>query len=239
MLYCLVSCGFKKKKKKKNVPKKFKTKKTMTTNRTTDNSNSAGFVVNQNLSNDARITRNRANESGATPSREIAASAGIDNDIDGWGHKQHPETGSKPKRMSLREKMFRVKPIKHEVEVTGRRASTITEDEHDGDLPRVLGVIDLVSFGISTTVGSGIFVVAGIAGKFAGPSLYLSFVIGGFSSLLSGLAYVEFATRVPVSGSAYTYAYCAYVSMFFWTFFNFCVFTCKLNVYFLGKSERQ
>ncbi|ETO24702.1 cationic amino acid transporter [Reticulomyxa filosa] len=111
--------------------------------------------------------------------------------------------------MSLWEKMFRRKPIERLVEVTERPTSIIDEEHATGKLRRVLGVTDLITFGISSCVGSGIFVIAGVAGKHAGAGLFLSFIIGGVSCSFSGLCYSEFATRVPVSGSAYTYTYCA------------------------------
>ena len=114
--------------------------------------------------------------------------------------------------LTLFDKMFRVKPIRHEPDAIGRRDSTISEgmDAPRGNLPRVLKSWDLISFGISSAVGSGIFVIAGIAGKFAGAALFLSFIIGGVSCIFSGLCYCEFATRIPISGSAYTYAYCSF-----------------------------
>jgi len=102
--------------------------------------------------------------------------------------------------ITLVEKMFRQKPI----DAARKDSETITK------LTRTLRVWDLIAFGISTTVGSGIFVIAGIAGQYAGGGLFISFLITGFACLLSGLAYAEFATRVPVSGSAYTYSYCAF-----------------------------
>ena len=124
--------------------------------------------------------------------------------------------GSSKYNLTLFDKMFRIKPIDNECggcDAIGRRDSTISEGNMDvirGDLPRVLKSWDLISFGISSAVGSGIFVIAGIAGKFAGAGLFLSFIIGGVSCIFSGLCYCEFATRIPISGSAYTYAYCSF-----------------------------
>ena len=76
-------------------------------------------------------------------------------------------------------------------------------------LHRVLGLFDIIGFGCASTIGSGVFVIAGAAGKDAGGSLFISFIIGGFSCLFCGLCYGEFATRLPVAGSAYTFAYAA------------------------------
>ena len=75
-------------------------------------------------------------------------------------------------------------------------------------LKKVLGVRDLVSFGVSSTLGSGIFVTVGtIATLYSGPGLFLTFIVAGFGSLLSAYCYAEFASRLPVSGQSYTYCY--------------------------------
>ena len=75
-------------------------------------------------------------------------------------------------------------------------------------LKKVLTVRDLISFGISSTLGSGIFVTVGaIATKYAGPGLFLTFIVAGIGSLLSAYCYAEFASRLPVSGQSYTYSY--------------------------------
>jgi APA family basic amino acid/polyamine antiporter len=81
------------------------------------------------------------------------------------------------------------------------------DDEHHG-LKRVLGPLDLVSLGIGIIIGAGIFVVTGqAAAQYAGPAISLSFVLSGFGCVLAGLCYAEMASMIPVSGSAYTYAY--------------------------------
>jgi APA family basic amino acid/polyamine antiporter len=55
-----------------------------------------------------------------------------------------------------------------------------------------------------------------VASKIAGPGVALSFIFAGFASFLSALCYSEFATRIPVSGSAYTYAYASFGEVFAW-----------------------
>ncbi len=76
-------------------------------------------------------------------------------------------------------------------------------------LKRVLGPFELVLFGIGAIIGTGIFVITGIAAaNYAGPALVLSFVISGIVCLLAALAYAEFATMVPIAGSAYSYELC-------------------------------
>lgn len=73
---------------------------------------------------------------------------------------------------------------------------------------RTLGPLSLISLGIGSVVGAGIFVLAGTsAAQYAGPAIALSFVFAGISCLFAGLCYAELASMIPVSGSAYTYSY--------------------------------
>src|SRR3954470_5979453 len=75
-------------------------------------------------------------------------------------------------------------------------------------LKRVLGPVNLVSLGIGAIIGTGIFVLPGqAAAAHAGPAIVLSMVLAGFASALAGLCYAEFASTVPIAGSAYTYGY--------------------------------
>jgi APA family basic amino acid/polyamine antiporter len=75
-------------------------------------------------------------------------------------------------------------------------------------LKRVLGPINLVTLGIGAIIGTGIFVLTGeAAAEHAGPAIVLSMILAGFASALAGLCYAEFASTVPIAGSAYTYGY--------------------------------
>src|SRR6188508_77532 len=75
-------------------------------------------------------------------------------------------------------------------------------------LKRVLGAGNLVSLGIGAIIGTGIFVLTGqAAAAHAGPAIVISMVVAGVTSVLAALCYSEFASSVPVAGSAYTYAY--------------------------------
>jgi APA family basic amino acid/polyamine antiporter len=77
-----------------------------------------------------------------------------------------------------------------------------------GVLRRSLGPINLVTLGIGAIIGTGIFVLTGeAAAQHAGPAIVLSMVLAGFASALAGLCYAEFASTVPIAGSAYTYGY--------------------------------
>ncbi|MDQ2972225.1 MAG: amino acid permease, partial [Pseudomonadota bacterium] len=77
-----------------------------------------------------------------------------------------------------------------------------------GDFRRVLGVWQLTAIGVGAIIGVGIFVLAGQqAAANAGPAVALSFIIAGIGSAAAALCYAEFAGMIPVTGSAYTYAY--------------------------------
>src|SRR6185295_7599145 len=76
-------------------------------------------------------------------------------------------------------------------------------------LKRALGPLALTAIGLGATIGSGIFVLTGtVAANHTGPALTLSLLIAAFGCALAALCYSEFAAMIPVSGSAYTYAYC-------------------------------
>jgi len=75
-------------------------------------------------------------------------------------------------------------------------------------LKRSLGPVNLVSLGVGAIIGAGIFVITGeVASGYAGPAVMIAFVLAGIACALAGLCYAELASTMPVSGSAYTYAY--------------------------------
>src|SRR5262245_10546800 len=83
-----------------------------------------------------------------------------------------------------------------------------TEAEGHAGLKRTLGPFDLIALGIGAIIGAGLFVrtAAGAANN-AGPSVTLGFIVASLGSAFAGLCYAEFASMIPVAGSAYTYAY--------------------------------
>lgn len=84
-------------------------------------------------------------------------------------------------------------------------------------LKRALGPLNLVSLGIGAIIGAGIFVLTGqAAAKNAGPAIVLSFVLSGIACAFAGLCYAEFASLIPIAGSAYTYGYATLGEIFAW-----------------------
>ncbi len=81
-------------------------------------------------------------------------------------------------------------------------------NEKSGSLKKILGPMDLIFLGIGCIIGAGIFVLTGqAAAQYAGPGIILSFVISAVGCAFAGLCYAEFSSMLPISGSAYTYAY--------------------------------
>jgi len=84
-------------------------------------------------------------------------------------------------------------------------------------LKRHLGLTNLTLLGIGSVIGAGIFVLTGTAAQMhAGPAIVLSFILSAFGCLLAGLCYAEFASMIPLSGSAYTYGYATMGELIAW-----------------------
>jgi len=104
--------------------------------------------------------------------------------------------------------IFRTKPV----------AQILTEaSDSEHALKRVLGPVNLITLGIGAIIGTGIFVLTGAAAaQNAGPAVVLSFVLAGIASAFAGLCYAEFASMIPIAGSAYTYGYATLGEFFAW-----------------------
>ncbi|GAB3994981.1 amino acid permease [Nocardioides marmoraquaticus] len=90
-------------------------------------------------------------------------------------------------------------------------------DDPDAKLRKDLGAVDLVVFGVGVIIGAGIFVLTGtVAASNSGPALALSFFIAAIACGLAGLCYAEFASTVPVAGSAYTFSYATLGELVAW-----------------------
>jgi APA family basic amino acid/polyamine antiporter len=84
----------------------------------------------------------------------------------------------------------------------------LAKDRESQSLNRSLGPVALIAIGIGGIIGTGIFVLTGLAAaQHAGPAIPLSFIMAAFGCIFAGLCYAEFASMVPVSGSAYAYSY--------------------------------
>ncbi|MDH4131160.1 MAG: amino acid permease [Gemmatimonadota bacterium] len=93
--------------------------------------------------------------------------------------------------------LFRRKPL-----------ADLMSDDGEHGLKRALTATNLVLLGIGAIIGAGIFVLTGTAAaQYAGPAIVLSFVLAGLGCLFAGLCYAEFASMIPIAGSAYTYGY--------------------------------
>jgi len=96
-------------------------------------------------------------------------------------------------------------------------AMLLEEMKSENRLRRVLGPVQLTALGVGAIIGAGIFVVTGEAAhNIAGPALMLSYVVAGITCIFAALCYAEFASMVPVAGSAYTYAYATMGELFAW-----------------------
>jgi APA family basic amino acid/polyamine antiporter len=104
--------------------------------------------------------------------------------------------------------LFRTKSIEQSIRDT---------DDPDHKLRKDLGALDLTVFGVGVIIGAGIFVLTGtVAASNSGPALALSFLVAALACGLAGLCYAEFASTVPVAGSAYTFSYATLGELVAW-----------------------
>jgi basic amino acid/polyamine antiporter, APA family len=97
---------------------------------------------------------------------------------------------------------------KNRLFITKPLPQLFSESKEDGGLKRSLTSLNLTTLGIGAIIGAGIFVLTGqAAAQYAGPGIVLSFIISGLACGFAGLCYAEFASMIPIAGSAYTYAY--------------------------------
>jgi basic amino acid/polyamine antiporter, APA family len=91
------------------------------------------------------------------------------------------------------------------------------DDTGEHSLKRALGPVNLVTLGIGAIIGAGIFVLTGSAAAlYAGPAIMLSYVLAGLGCVFAGLCYAEFASMIPIAGSAYTYGYATLGEIIAW-----------------------
>lgn len=108
----------------------------------------------------------------------------------------------------MRSRLFTTKPIN----------DILNDSEEKGKgFKRALTATNLTTLGIGAIIGAGIFVITGqAAAQYAGPAIVLSFLISGVACAFAGLCYAEFASMIPIAGSAYTYAYATMGEFFAW-----------------------
>src|SRR6202012_3163153 len=106
-------------------------------------------------------------------------------------------------------RLLRIKPLSMLSQEAGE------EGEHS--LKRSLGALNLITLGIGAVIGAGIFTLTGTAAALhAGPAVSLAFVLAGFTCAFAGLCYAEFASIIPIAGSAYTYGYATLGELVAW-----------------------
>ncbi len=89
-----------------------------------------------------------------------------------------------------------------------KKFDALNNKVEETNLSRVLNLVDVSALGISCTLGVGIYILAGdVISNYTGPGIILSFLIAGLATFIAGLCYAELGSRVPRSGSAYTYIY--------------------------------
>jgi APA family basic amino acid/polyamine antiporter len=97
---------------------------------------------------------------------------------------------------------------KKQLFVTKPLDQLMMESKESGGLKRSLSALNLTTLGIGAIIGAGIFVITGqAAAQYAGPAIVLSFIVSGLACAAAGLCYAEFASMIPIAGSAYTYSY--------------------------------
>jgi APA family basic amino acid/polyamine antiporter len=90
-------------------------------------------------------------------------------------------------------------------------------EKGENSLKRVLGPVNLIMLGVGAIIGAGIFVLTGsAAARYAGPAIVVSYILAGIACAFAGLCYAEFASLIPIAGSAYTYGYATLGEIFAW-----------------------
>ncbi|HNM26795.1 MAG TPA: amino acid permease, partial [Saprospiraceae bacterium] len=111
--------------------------------------------------------------------------------------------------MSIFQHLFRKKTVEDAL-------ASADATEHAGGLDKTLGVTDLTALGIAAIIGAGIFSTIGKASFEGGPAVLFLFIFTALACGFAAFAYAEFASLIPVSGSAYTYSYVAFGELIAW-----------------------
>jgi amino acid transporter len=119
--------------------------------------------------------------------------------------------GESPLKTQNLKQLFRTQSINQV-----QRETVSTDSTQQSGLRKTLGVLDLTSFGVAAIIGAGIFSTIGNAVHDGGPAVMFLFIFTAIVCIFSALCYAEFASRLPVAGSAYTYAYVSFGEIFAW-----------------------
>ncbi len=111
-------------------------------------------------------------------------------------------------QVSLQARLFRSKSVDEIVEATSGTG--------EGHLKRTMGLTALTMFSVGSIVGTGIFVILGVAVPIAGPAIIVSFILAGITCAFSALSYAEMAGSIPISGSSYSYTYATMGELVAW-----------------------
>ena len=109
--------------------------------------------------------------------------------------------------------LFRRKPVDR---IVRESEASRMENEHGGSLKRTLRAVDLTAFGIAALIGAGIFGTVGQAAAAGGPAVSLLFIFIALACGFTAFCYAEFASMIPIAGSAYTYAYASFGELIAW-----------------------
>ena len=112
-------------------------------------------------------------------------------------------------RMTTGQRLLRLKSVESTIDESGVKNKKV--------LQRNMGALDLTALGVGAIIGTGIFVLTGVAAaNYAGPAVIISFVVSGIAAGLAALCYAELSAMVPVAGSAYTYTYASLGEIVAW-----------------------
>lgn len=96
------------------------------------------------------------------------------------------------------------------------KVKLITQLQFDNELKRCLTLFDLLCYGLGANIGSNFFLFIGELLPIAGPSICISFFVGGVISMITALCFAELSSRIPTNGGQYTYVYIYYGELMGW-----------------------
>ncbi|KAG7340410.1 amino acid transporter [Nitzschia inconspicua] len=129
---------------------------------------------------------------------------------------QPTQTPSPYSYQSLSTAITRRRPLHRQKQQSNTTSMNEASQAENQRLKRTLSLTDLIFYGVSCSVGAGIYSLVGIGANLAGPGIALSFALCGVACIFTSLGYAEFAARVPLAGSAYTFTYVSFGELCGW-----------------------